>query len=117
MKKTAFDHIEVHVGDIGRYCRFLETVFEGGAYEVISESGTSMFTSPDGIHIEVKKKKTDDAPITSGFCNPCLRRLGAKEFIGKLGFAIDHERETPMGIVYFFRDHEGILWHIKDIPA
>ena len=92
-------------------------MFEGGTYEVVSKTGTSMFTAPEGIHIEVKKKKVNDTPIASGFCNPCLRRLGAKEFITQLGFPIEKELEAPFGMVYFFKDHEGILWHIKNIPA
>lgn len=112
-----FDHIEAHVGDIPRYCRFLQTLFEGGSFEVISESGTSMFTAPGGTRIEVKKKKTEGAGVEVGFCNPCLRRLDAKEFITQLGFLIEKERETSTGMVYFFKDHEGILWHIKNMPA
>ncbi len=110
-----FDHIEVHVNDIGKYCRFLQTMFEGGTYEVISQTGTSMFTTPEGMHIEVKKRQTSEAPIVSGFSNPCLRRLGAKEFIEKLGFPIEREREAKFGMVYFFKDHEGVMWHIKNI--
>jgi len=37
-------------------------IFEGSSYKVISETGTSMFTSLDGINIEVKKKKINQAP-------------------------------------------------------
>lgn len=110
-----FDHIEVHVSDIQKYCRFLQTLFEGGKYEVISNSGTSMFISPEGINIEVKKKSINDAPIMSGFCNPCLRRLEAKEFIMQLGLTIEKELTAPTGMVYFFKDHEGVTWHIKNI--
>jgi len=113
--KSRFDHIEVHVVNIKSYCEFLTTIFEGGSYRKISESGTSMFTSPDGINVEVKLKKTAKAPIMSGFCNPCLRRSGAQQFIQSLGFRITKERKTPEGMVYFFEDHEGITWHIKDI--
>ncbi len=109
-----FDHIEVHVADIGKYCEFLVSVFEGGTFKVISESGTSMFTSPEGINIEVKHKQAEEAPIMSGFCNPCLRRLGAQQFIRSLSFAITKERKTAEGMVYFFQDHEGVTWHIKD---
>lgn len=111
-----FDHIEVHVEDIVKYGTFLSQLFEGGASKVISQTGTSMFTSPDGIHIEIKKKKTAEAAIQSGFCNPCLRRPAAKEFIVQLGLNIEKVRETPLGPVFFFKDHEGILWHIKDLP-
>ena len=77
---AAFDHIEVHVSDIKKYCEFLTSLFECGSYKVISQSGTSMFTSPEGINIEVKKKKNDQAPVVSGFCNPCLRRPDPKAF-------------------------------------
>lgn len=113
--RVRFDHIEVHVADIERYCTFLQTMFEGGTYEVISHTGTSMFTAPEGIHIEVKKRKVDGAPIESGFCKPCLRRLGAKEFIEQLGFPIEKELDAKFGKVYFFKDHEGVLWHIKNV--
>ncbi len=111
-----FDHIEVHVDDINRYCSFLSRLFEGGNYEVISTTGTSMYTSPDGIRFEVKKKKVSDASIASGFCNPCLRRPHAKAFIEMLELEIDSVRETPSGPVFFFKDHENILWHMKDLP-
>jgi len=110
-----FDHIEAHVSDIPKYCAFLKVIFEGGAYEVISASGTSMFASPEGLRIEVKAKKTAAAPASSGFCNPCLRRPGAEEFIAKtLGLAIEEAVDSPQGRVYFFLDHEGVRWHIKD---
>ena len=112
----AFDHIEVHVSEIKRYCNLLEAIFEGGSSEVISKSGTSMFTSPEGIHIEVKRKKNDQSPEMSGFCNPCLRRPNPKELILGLGLKIESEHDAPFGKVYFFKDHEGVTWHIKDLP-
>lgn len=111
------DHIEVHVADIQKYCDFLVKLFEGGRYEVISASGTSMYTSPDGINIEVKKRKTSGLQQEIGFCNPCIRCLQAKEFLQSLGLHIEKELEASFGMVYFFRDHEGILWHIKNLPA
>jgi hypothetical protein len=111
-----FDHIEVHVGDIQRYCRFLVDAFEGGTHEVISKTGTSMFTSPDGIRIEVKRRKSESEPMMSGFCNPCLRRQNPHELVKKLGFAAHHELETESGTVVFFLDHEGVMWHVKDLP-
>ena len=112
-----FDHIEVHVNDIEKYCLFLEALFEGGAYKVISSSGTSMFTSPEGLNIEIKKRGIESLPVMSGFCNPCLRRLNAKDFIAELGIKIDKELAAPSGMVYFFKDYEGVVWHIKDMPA
>lgn len=113
---SRFDHVEAHVSDIKRYCLFLQSLFEGGSFEVISQSGTSMFTSPDGINIEVKKKKIDYAPEMSGFCNPCLRRPDPKSLILGLGLEIESEQDAPFGKVYFFKDHEGVTWHIKDLP-
>ncbi len=113
---SRFDHVEVHVSDINRYCEFLVAVFEGGSFEVISKSGTSMFTSPEGINIEVKKKKIDDLPTMSGFCNPCLRRPDPKALLARLDLHIESEQDAPFGKVYFFRDHEGVIWHIKDLP-
>ena len=110
------DHVETHVDDIDRYCRFLQAVFEGGDFEVISPSGTSMFTGPDGIRIEVKKRKTNAPPIMSGFCNPCLRRENPYQLLAKLGLNATHERDGGGHIVVFFMDHEGVTWHIKDLP-
>lgn len=112
---AAFDHIEVHVSEIKKYCDFLVAIFERGSYEVISASGTSMFTSSEGINIEVKKKKNDQAPEMSGFCNPCLRRPDAKAWIMGFGLKIESEQDAPFGKVYFFKDHEGVVWHVKDL--
>lgn len=112
--KAKFDHIEVHVLDVKKYCDFLRSIFEGGSFKVISESGTSMFTSPEEINIEVKKTKLNQAPVSIGFCNPCLRRSDAKAFISRLGLTIDKELSSPEGPVFFFTDHEGIQWHMKD---
>lgn len=110
-----FDHIEVHVEDIAQYCTFLVKLFQGGRYKVITESGTSMFVSNDGINIEIKKKKTQDLSASSGFCNPCIRMENAKSFIeSTLQLSITNTVTNPDGNVYFFTDHEGITWHIKD---
>lgn len=110
-----FDHIEVHVNDIAAYCAFLKKIFQGGRYKVISETGTSMFVSNDGINFEVKKRKASDGPIFSGFCKPCLRMENAKVFIeNELGLAITETVTNPDGFCFFFKDHEGITWHIKD---
>ena len=53
-------------------------------------------------------------PILSGFCQPCLRKRNAKEFIDKNNLEIVNEAESPNGKIYFFKDHEGIIWHLKD---
>lgn len=113
---AAFDHIEVHVSDIKKYCDFLVAVFEGGSCEIISGSGTSMFIAKDGTHIEVKRKKIHQAPEMSGFCNPCLRRIDPEAFILELGLKIESVQDASFGKVYFFKDHEGVTWHIKDLP-
>lgn len=110
-----FDHIEVHVKNIPEYCAFLMKIFQGGRYKVISETGTSMFVSNDGINFEIKKRKTSDKPIFAGFCKPCLRMENAKDFIeNQLKLRIDDTVANPDGNCYFFVDHEGITWHVKD---
>jgi hypothetical protein len=110
-----FDHIEVHVEDVERYCIFLKELFQGGRYNVISESGTSMFVSNDGINFEIKKKKGVDTANIAGFCNPCLRMEHAKFIIqDKFQFTISKTVINPDGKCYFFKDHEGIQWHIKE---
>ena len=113
---SRLDHIEVHVSDIQLYCLFLKNIFEGGTFEIISQSGTSMFTSPEGINIEVKKMKTSGDPSLRGFCNPCLRRTDPEALLLNQNMEIVSEQDTPSGKVYFFKDHEGITWHIKDLP-
>ena len=50
------------------------------------------------------------------FCNPCLRRPDPKVLISVLGLKIESEQDALFGKVYFFKDHEGITWHIKDLP-
>jgi hypothetical protein len=116
MNATAsFDHIEAHVTDVPGYCSFLVKVFGGGRHKVIGENATAMFISPDGLCIEVKRREVSAAPVVSGICNPCLRRAGAKEFVEQgLGLRIEKTVENASGKVHFFRDREGILWHIKD---
>lgn len=116
MNRTVFfDHIEVHVDNILEYCEFLKKIFQGGRYKVISETGTSMFVSNDGLNIEVKKKKTSNKTVFAGFCKPCLRMEGAKDFIeNELCLTIENTVVNPDGNCYFFSDHEGITWHVKD---
>lgn len=110
-----FDHIEVHVKDIRKYCNFLVKLFQGGRYKIVSDTGTSMFKSNDGVNIEVKKVKISQSPDASGFCNPCLRMVNAKQFISKvMKLKIVKTINNPDGYCYFFVDHEGITWHAKD---
>ena len=116
MKKPIFfDHIEVHVSDIPAYCEFLVKMFQGGRYKTISDTGTSMFISDEGLNIEIKKKEAGKNASAAGFCNPCLRTERARDFIEKnLGLKIDRSLNNPDGDVHFFTDHEGVVWHIKD---
>jgi hypothetical protein len=93
---TSFDHIEVHVSDISKYINFLKKLFEGGAFKELSENGTSMFKSPDGLYIELKTKDLKADPILSGFCQPCLRKRNAKEFIDKNSLEIVMKRKARM---------------------
>jgi hypothetical protein len=114
-KVVLFDHVEVHVKDIPGYCDFLVKIFQGGRHHVISDSGTAMFVSNDGYAVEIKQKKGEDAPIAAGFCNPCLRTEGAKSFIeDHLGLEITLTVSNDDGNIYFFVDHEGATWHMKD---
>lgn len=114
-KPVFFDHLEAHVSDIPAYCEFLVKIFQGGRYKTISESGTAMFISNEGLNIEIKKKQTDEMPSATGFCQPCLRTENAKDFIEKtLQLEIDRTVRNPDGECYFFTDREGIVWHIKD---
>ncbi len=109
------DHVEVHVEDIPKYCEFLVRLFKGGRYKIISDSGSSMFVSHDGFNVEVKKNKVGSPPVAAGFCNPCLRMENAKSFIeNELQFEITQTVSNPDGNVYFFDDHEGVTWHLKE---
>ena len=69
---TTFDHIEVHVKDIQKYIEFLKIIFEGGENKKLSDEGTSMFKSPEGLFIEIKKINSKNKPQLAGFCQPCL---------------------------------------------
>jgi hypothetical protein len=41
--------------------------------------------------------------------------VGAREHIERdLGLTVDEVVTNPEGEVFFFTDHEGIQWHIKD---
>jgi hypothetical protein len=55
-EKSFFDHLEVHVQDVPRYCDFLVQIFDGGEFRIIDDNGTSMFKSPESLFIEIKKK-------------------------------------------------------------
>ena len=113
--QVVFDHIEVHVGDIPRYAEFLVALFRGGRWKQISESGTAMYISPDGINIEIKAAESSELPaIGRGFCLPCIRLSDARAHLESLGVEMERTIENPEGEVHFFRDVEGIHWHAKD---
>ena len=111
---TIFDHIEVHVKDIQKYIKFLEVIFEGGESKKLSDEGTSMFKCPEGLFIEIKKINSNNVPQLAGFCQPCLRKTNAKKFIEDNNLELVNEAESPNGKIYFFKDHESIIWHLKD---
>ena len=114
-----FDHIEVHVKDTAKYAEFLKLLMGNGRSKKISDSGTQMFVSADDIHIEIKQSKdserTFDVKNDVGFCLPCLRMKGALDHLQSIdGIEIVSQSDNPDGPVYFFKDYEGIIWHIKD---
>jgi len=113
-----FDHIEVHVSNSKKYALFLKKLFAGGRYKKISENETFMFISADNIHIEIKQKSNlikNESKSHIGFCLPCLRIKGAFEHIKSINeLVITNKIENPDGPCYFFKDYEGIDWHIKD---
>lgn len=114
-KSVVFDHIEVHVNDISRYCSFLKKVFGGGRLKVLGEDGASMFKTTGGLNIEVKKKGKNKKVTDAGFCRLGLRIKGAKKFIeNTLGLKVTKSVDNPDGKCCFFKDHEGITWHVKD---
>jgi|TARA_B110000858_G_scaffold118404_1_gene135075 hypothetical protein len=114
-EKSFFDHLEVHVQDVPRYCDFLIQIFDGGEFRIIDDNGTSMFKSPESLFIEIKKKSSLLESMKAGFCQPCLRRIDAKKFIEQqLKCTIIEQASNEKGNVYFFKDHENITWHFKD---
>ena len=114
-----FDHIEVHVKDARKYSIFLIELFNGGRIKKISENNTYMFLSPENYRIEVKEnnKYVNKFEIDNslGFCLPCLRMKNAIYHLEKFNnISILRIIDNPDGQCIFFKDHEGINWHIKD---
>jgi len=113
-----FDHIEVHVSNSKKYALFLEKLFAGGRYKKISKNETFMFITGDNIHIEIKQSSNfikNDFKDNIGFCLPCLRMKGAFDHLKNLkGIIITNKIENPDGPCYFFKDYEGVDWHMKD---
>ena len=110
---VVLDHIEIHVDDIKRFGEFLISLFKGGRFKQISDSGTSMFITQQGQNIEIKRRKTDGLPTRSGLCLPCIRTKEARKHIEALGLTVDEIITNPEGEVFFFTDHEGVQWHVK----
>jgi hypothetical protein len=105
---TSFDHIEVHVNNINNYIDFLKKLFDGGESKVLSENGTSMFKSPEGLFIELKKKETVANSILSGFCQPCLRKINAKKFIEENNLEIvSEDRKSKWKNILFLKTLKG----------
>ncbi len=114
-----FDHIEVHVTDAKKYCSFLKKIFGSGRFKKIAPNNIYMFISADNFHIEIKEinnfNNKFDIKNDIGFCLPCLRFKGALKHLSKIkGIKLSNKLKNPDGYVYFFKDYEGIDWHIKD---
>lgn len=114
-----FDHFEIHVRDSAKYVLFLQKLFSGGRFRLISENLTYMFLTQDGVRIEIKQNKSyqNFFNIDSGIgvCLPCLRTTNARKHIEDIGqITITKIINNPDGDVYFFKDYEQIDWHIKD---
>jgi len=115
-----FDHIEVHVSNSEKYINFLTKLFNGGRAKKITDNNVFMFISCENLRIEVKEVQNnnniinlDDSKI--GFCLPCLRMKNAYEHIEKLNeVQIINVLNNPDGDCIFFKDHENIIWHIKN---
>jgi hypothetical protein len=78
-----------------------------------------MFLTHDNLRIEVKQNDQFNINFKSnvgiGFCLPCLRMHDAKAHLNKLKeIQVTKEIINPDGIVIFFKDYEGIEWHIKN---
>jgi hypothetical protein len=114
-----FDHIEIHVKNSYNYVLFLKKFFPVSRFKKISENLTYMFLTGDGIRFEIKENKSFDYKFDInthvGFCLPCLRMEGAMHHIEAIQeVAIFKIIDNPDGPCIFFKDYEGIDWHIKD---
>lgn len=114
-----FDHIEIHVKNSYNYVLFLEKLFTKFRFKKISENNTYMFLTAEGIRFEIKEKDSFSRNFNSsediGFCLPCLRMEGALKHIESINnIEILKIINNPDGPCIFFKDYEGIDWHIKD---
>lgn len=115
----SFDHIEIHVKNSRQYVEFLLELFITGRFKKISDNNTYMFLTADNIRFEIKEnqdfKQNFNLINGNGFCLPCLRMKDALYHLKKLkNIKIVKEINNPDGICIFFKDYEGIDWHIKD---
>lgn len=114
-----FDHIEIHVSNSLKYSNFLKKLFKIGRFKKISENNTYMFLTSDNLRFEIKESKiyTEIFNINNGkgFCLPCLRMKNALTHLKTLeNITITKTIKNPDGDCIFFKDLEGIDWHIKD---
>jgi len=114
-----FDHIEIHVKNSYNYVLFLKKLFPISRLKKISDNLTYMFLTGDGLRFEIKENKKFeyifDTATNIGFCLPCLRMEEAMQHIESIReVKIFKIIENPDGPCIFFKDHEGIDWHIKD---
>jgi hypothetical protein len=117
-----FDHIEVHVKSPKQYLFFLKKLFRGGRFKKITKNETYMFLTNDLLRIEVKQSKILDFDFNNngfhGFCLPCLRMKNAPKHLEKLNnITIVKKIINPDGECIFFKDYEGIDWHIKNYQS
>ena len=114
-----FDHIEIHVTNSKTYIDFLHSLFKTGRSKKISENNTYMFLTSDNIRFEIKENpvyiNTFNISNGKGFCLPCFRMKGAlKHLENNNKIQITKIIQNPDGDCIFFKDYEGIDWHIKD---
>ncbi len=114
-----FDHIEIHVKNSYNYVLFLKKLFPVSRFKKISENLTYMFLTGDGMRFEIKENISFEYMIDIsthvGFCLPCLRMEGALHHIESIQeVTIFKTINNPDGLCIFFKDYEGIDWHIKD---
>lgn len=114
-----FDHIEIHVKNSYNYVLFLDKLFPINRFKRISENNTYMFLTGDGIRFEIKENdlfsRNFNISKDIGFCLPCLRMEGAIKHIESISnIEIFKIIDNPDGKCIFFKDYEGIDWHIKD---
>jgi hypothetical protein len=111
------DHLEIHVRDLPAYREFLVALFRGGDYRVLTDDGITMYRAPGGQCFELKPRAEGAvAPDRSGVCLPCIRMADPMPHLRDLGVTPHETVENERGHIHFFRDAEGVEWHVKDYP-